>query len=652
MSRETAAIICRVSTREQEDGYSLDAQENLLKGFSASQRFEVSLVYRFSETASKHAQRAKFRAFMEEVGRLKIRHIVVEKVDRLSRSGLREAVMIDDWLEADETRHLHCVKDGIDLHKFARSGDKLNWGMRVVLAKNYTDNLKEEIRKSVDAMLRKGIWPAKTPKGYIRDKSHPVCPIQPDPVRAPLIRQLFDLYDTGDWSMRRLEDKLFELGYRTSRGAKLQVNQIHGILHDPFYMGKMLFEGKLWEGAHPPLISAEQFYRVQKRLTREGHDAGAAPFQRHSHTYRRLVFCGGCGKALTWEIQKGRSYGYCKGYKTCPERASIREDALEINLIPYLDAFRLQVPGLAQWLKRALKAMNADEQFRREESREELEKLLSRVDQRLSRVLDMRIDESISEGDFTRKRTELTQEKDLLLERLGRLAEGQEAFLDNVATLIELTQDLALRFASFSGEKKRSVIQRIFQRITVIGTNGKTGSRIEIEHTDLFSKLLGAIESIQTIKSSKNLILEENKKSDFEPLKMVSGKDKSDNSHSSYSFWWPEQNKFRTFLITSHVWREFFILLSTISPDDWRQLLSGLSECYFSDATLVATDRMWEHHLSVVSKVPATPDRTQPMQQQALQPLPDSLRNHTPVQGWIETQARAPGEGAQIYVHP
>jgi site-specific DNA recombinase len=568
MLQNSAAIICRVSTREQEEGYSLDAQETLLREFCQRNDLNPDLLYRFSETASKRARRQKFHAFMAEVAKRRVRHIVVEKVDRLTRSGLKDLVMIDDWLEADEARHLHCVKDGIDLHKFARSGDKLNWGMRVVLAKNYTDNLREEVRKSTNEMLRKGIWPAKTPKGYIRDKSHPGCPIQPDSVRAPLIQLLFDLYDSGDWSIHHLEERMFLEGYRTARATRLKASQIHGILHDPFYTGKMLFDKKLWDGAHPPLISAEQFYRVQKRLTREGHGEGAAPFQRHEHLFRRLVFCGGCGKAITWEVQKGRVYGYCRGYKTCPARCSIREDELEEKLLPYLKSFQSPSPRFAEWLRKGLKELSADDQFRHESSRTELEASLTRLEQRQGRLLNLHLDGAISSADFSEKRTELIQEKDQLIGRLQSLSERRESFIDSALTLMGLTQDLAVRFAAMPQEKKRTMFQCIFQKISL--TDGK----ILPEYTGIFSYFSKAM---RVIESSKIAILAKSEISDFELEKISSDKQKKGTSTPSCSAWWAIVNEFRTLLCSDSTWIEFRRVASQIPLHDWELLIKKLS---------------------------------------------------------------------------
>jgi site-specific DNA recombinase len=508
---------------------------------------------------------------MTEVARQKVRHIVVEKVDRLTRSGLKESVMIDDWLEIDDARHLHCVKDGIDLHKFARSGEKLNWGMRVVLAKNYTDNLREEVRKATDTMLRKGIWPSKTPNGYIRDKTHPHSPIQPDPIRAPLIQKIFSLYDSGDWSIRRLEAHLFEEGYRTKQGRRLCVSQIHAMLHDPFYTGKMLFEGHLWQGIHPPIVSVEMFDRVQHRLLGLGYKGGngAVTFQHHAHVYRGLAYCATCGKAMTWEVHKRRTYGYCKGYKTCGERVSIREDILEREILSHLETFRLTSPRLAEWLRKALHDSHEDEQTRHESSKAEMQQLLTKVEVRLGRLLDMRIDDQISEEDFDYKRKEIGKEKDILIERIAHVSGSQDNYLDSINTLISLTQDVAQRFLIVSPEKKRVIAQHIFDKFIV------SSSGVTIEYTEMF-RYLSAV--IQEVKSSKISVLAKKSKEDFEQVKIGSDKQKKGVLDPYCSSWWAIQNDFRTLFTNSLMWNNLFSSLKSKSLYDFDLIAESLSE--------------------------------------------------------------------------
>ena len=568
MNIETAALICRVSTREQEDGYSLESQEDLLRDFSTRRGFDVPLVHKFSETASKHSRRKKFHAFMKEVARQKIRHIVVEKVDRLTRGGLKEAVLIDDWLEADEARYLHCVKDGIDLHKFSRSGDKLNWGMRVVLAKNYTDNLKEEVRKVTDTMLRKGIWPLKTPIGYIRDKSTPHSPIKLDPIRAPLIKMMFELYDTGEWSVHRLEDRIFEEGYRTSKDHRLQSGRIHLMLRYPFYIGKMRVDGKLWEGIHPQIISPVLFNRVQRRLNRPNGGVGATLYRRHSHMFRGLVHCASCGKLLTWEIQKGHTYGSCRQYQKCTNRVFIREDELEEILQPYLAAFQLTSPRLADWLHQAIKEGHKDEQIRQESTGEELERLRVKAEQRLSRLLDMRIDGSISGDDFERKKQELVSEKEIIMERLNLVSERQNYFLDDISTLINLIQGIETNFKNISAERKRTIFQHTFSHLTV-SPDGTT-----VEYNPMFRYLS---EFSSEFKSSKTLFLLDVENQDFELEKISSTKIKNGNTVANNQVWSAIRDAFRTFMNQSAAWNSLCSHIEGMSQEEMTSVVSAFS---------------------------------------------------------------------------
>src|SRR6266496_1003956 len=139
---QPAVIMARVSSKEQRDsGNSLQAQEKLLREYAHARAMRVDRTYSIAETASKAAQRKKFAELMDFMREKNVKLLVVEKVDRLTRS-LKDLVLIDEWLEQDPERRVHFVKDSLVLHRDARSQEKLSWGIRVVLAKNYIDNLK------------------------------------------------------------------------------------------------------------------------------------------------------------------------------------------------------------------------------------------------------------------------------------------------------------------------------------------------------------------------------------------------------------------------------------------------------------------------------------------------------------------------------
>jgi DNA invertase Pin-like site-specific DNA recombinase len=86
--------------------------------------------------------------------------LLVEKTDRLYRN-------LKDWVTIDELGvELHFPKEGVVLSRESRSSEKFMHGIKVLMAKNYIDNLAEEARKEMQEKAEQGIWPTKTPLGY------------------------------------------------------------------------------------------------------------------------------------------------------------------------------------------------------------------------------------------------------------------------------------------------------------------------------------------------------------------------------------------------------------------------------------------------------------------------------------------------------
>lgn len=159
--------MARVSSRgQEEEGFSLEAQAKHLAIYCHNHQLTVLKTFKIAESASKTEQRKTFKEAMKFIAKHKVNNLVVEKVDRHVRN-LHDAVETNDWLVADETRKVHFVKDAIVLHKNSRSQEWLNWGMRVVLAKNYIDNLREEAMKGWAEKLAQGWMPGPPPPGYM-----------------------------------------------------------------------------------------------------------------------------------------------------------------------------------------------------------------------------------------------------------------------------------------------------------------------------------------------------------------------------------------------------------------------------------------------------------------------------------------------------
>src|SRR5215472_17093822 len=234
-ARRKAVIYARVSSKEQEkEGYSIPAQLKLLKDYAAAQGFAVAQEYVDVETA-KQTGRA---AFGEMVAYLKahqsVRVMLVEKTDRLYRN-------LKDWVTVDELEvEIHFPKEGVVLSRESRSSEKFMHGIKVLMAKNYIDNLSEEARKGMQEKAEQGIWPTKCPLGYRNIAgSDGKKIIAPDPAIAPLIAKLFEWYARGDISLKEAARKAQAAGLVYPRsGAKVPVSTIHTILRNRLYTGR------------------------------------------------------------------------------------------------------------------------------------------------------------------------------------------------------------------------------------------------------------------------------------------------------------------------------------------------------------------------------------------------------------------------------
>jgi DNA invertase Pin-like site-specific DNA recombinase len=285
-----AVVYARVSSKEQEkEGFSIAAQLKLLKDYAAAQHLLVRRDYVDIETA-KQAGRSSFGEMIADFrAHPRVRVLLVEKTDRLYRN-LKDRVTLDD-LDVE----IHLVKEGVVLSRDSRSSEKFMHGIKVLMAKNYIDNLSEEARKGMQEKAEQGIWPTRTPLGYNNVEGPDGKKIiAPDPETESLIIKLFEWYATGTLSLKDAAKKVRAAGlvYRKS-GASVPVSTLHEILRNRLYAGEFKWNGRLYKGKHVPLVSKELWDRVQCVL--DGRHSRKHRRGKHDFAFSGLIACGHCG---------------------------------------------------------------------------------------------------------------------------------------------------------------------------------------------------------------------------------------------------------------------------------------------------------------------------------------------------------------------
>lgn len=508
-TQKTCIIIARVSSKDQEqEGYSLPSQVKFLTEYSERQGFKIKEVFHISETASKKEQRKKFNKALKFAITNGIDNLVFEKVDRVTRN-LHSSVDIYDWLAADEQRQVHCVKDSLILHKFSKSQDKLNWDIKVAMAKNYADNLSEEVRKGKTEKIEQGFYPGAAQLGYKTvDSLGSKRKIQIiDTDKSPFILKTFEQFATGMFSIEKITKKMNSEGMRNKKGRIMTKSRMHELLRNPFYYGAFRWNNKVYEGAkHKPIITKELFDRVQSVLTRKPD----AKYSKHFYMLKGLVRCGECGGTISWFEKKGHTYGRCNHHLECSQKACGKEDDCDEVIKTALLELKVQSPRLMEWIKKSLKEDNNDQEQYIHASLDTLNSQLKLISGKQSRLYNDRLDEIINLETYKFKNKEFEDEKGRISGQIAKLNEDSNKYYQ-LGSLVYLVAQYADKiYDILEPEEISGVMRYIFGEITLI--NGK----LQYQYKEAFKILKKAADI--TNKSSKMANSPELEKNIFEPL--------------------------------------------------------------------------------------------------------------------------------------
>ncbi|MFZ1258288.1 MAG: recombinase family protein [Candidatus Saccharimonas sp.] len=463
MILEKAVSIARVSSKRQEDeGYSLPAQKKLLQTYAIDRGLKVQKTFEIAESASKTQQRKIFQAAMRYIEENGVKHLLVEKVDRHVRN-LHDAVETHDWLTADKERKVHFVKDSLVMHQNSRSQEWLNWGIRVVMAKNYIDNLREESMKGTNEKLAQGWSPTTPPLGYHTILKDGKRIHEPDPHTWRVIKEMFELFLREGESAVTVTKEMAKRGIVTRGGRPYQHSKVVKMLGSKYYIGIIEFSGKEYPGNQETFISKDLFERVQNKL----HGNRPSVYKRHNPLFKNMITCGLCGGVVTWQLQKGRYYGACQRLsEACKGRKTIREDRLEEDIKRMLKNLVSPKPEVVDWAMNELKARDESSSLSAKESIKDVESQIERFARMDSRLYDDKLAGDISREVYQSKHDTFIEQISALEAEKDRLERALDSKTEKIIVFTKLSQKAAELYDTRSINQKRVIITKLFQNIT------------------------------------------------------------------------------------------------------------------------------------------------------------------------------------------
>ncbi len=175
--------------------------------------------------------------------------------------------------------------------------------MHVAVAKFYSENLREEVKKGMREKAEQGIYPGHAPFGYRNNRL--TRAIDVDPAKAPAVKRIFELYASGTHSLSSLRKAI-----RSETGFHIARSYLEAMLKNRFYLGFFCWQVVEYKGSHEPVIEAALFGRVQDVFT--GRNRGKRC--KHEFAFAGLLSCAHDGCSVTTELHKGKYVYYRCSY--------------------------------------------------------------------------------------------------------------------------------------------------------------------------------------------------------------------------------------------------------------------------------------------------------------------------------------------------
>jgi len=316
------AIYTRKSTEEglQQEFNSLDAQREAAEAFIKSQASEgwVALPEKYDDGGftGGNMDRPALKRLLADVEARKIDAVVVYKVDRLSRSLLDFAKLMD-VLDRNQCSFVSVTQQFNTTHSMGR----LTLNILLSFAQFEREIIAERTKDKMRAARRKGKYVGGNPiLGYDLDPKGGKLLV--NELEAARVRAIFELYlehqgmlaTVNELNRRGWERKRWTTRRGTeSGGGAWDKGNLHRLLTNITYIGKVRYEGTIYPGEQPAIVDPLVWERTQELLHRNHREGGKQVRNKHSALLKGLLHCPHCRHAMTHSWTKKRN-GRCYRY--------------------------------------------------------------------------------------------------------------------------------------------------------------------------------------------------------------------------------------------------------------------------------------------------------------------------------------------------
>lgn len=473
MEQKRVFLYCRKSSEgEDRQILSIPSQIKELKRIASALNLIIVEVFEESKSA-KAPGRPIFGEMMGRLYKKEAEGILCWKLDRLARNPVDGGTII--WAVKDQ---------GIEIITPSQTYSHGNENTLLMyvefgMAQKFIDDLGKNSQRGMKTKAEMGWYPAPAPLGYRNtpDKKKGLKTIVNDRQKIVLIRKVFDAVISGRQASQVYKEASEVWKLASRNGTILSRSAFYNILNNPFYYGEFEWpsgSGNWYQGKHEPMITKEEFDLVQKMLGKLGKPVA------HNHNFdlTGLFRCSVCGCAITAtkkikyykRTNRTVTYIYYHCTKKNPKVKCGAKPMTEKKLIKQINALLLSIkPAIEfiQWAKKWLSVVHNSESMSQEDVLKSQQRALEAIENRLNKLLDMRLNDLLDDASYKQKKSELEKEKKDLKEKLA----DTDGTLDNWRVKVETALDFAYacqkKFENGTRNEKHEVMVRVGENLLV-----------------------------------------------------------------------------------------------------------------------------------------------------------------------------------------
>jgi site-specific DNA recombinase len=480
----------RVSTSEQTEGFSLDAQEHEIRTYCKKNGYNLVRIYRDEGiTGTSMEERIDFQNMLYDISLNKeIDAVIVWSLSRFSRK-LSHLLNIVEILEQHDTR-LKVIKEAIDT---STPQGKAFVSFSGIMAEMERENIVSACRLGMRQRAREGRWNGGRVLGY-RTNNNKELEIYEE--EAKIVREIFNLFAIENWGYKKIASNLNIRGLKTQKGKEWSINGIKQIIDNPIYVGMIRWGvHEFWnkkrragktdkyvfvQGKHIPIITEQTWKKTQViRKVR-----GKKPEKSYEGNFllTGLLKCPQCGSTMvSHKVKKYKRPGEYYRYYACGNNANkgpascrtnlVKADYAEEFVIKRIESLVSSSEIVSSIIRKTKKNTEIDTKPLKEEIKN-LNLILQRIKNKKDENFKMNLENKLSTNilfqqmEFLEKQELETKEKLYILERELRNINAQ-SLLDP-----EIIKNTLSNFVDIFGkakiEHKKRLLHSIIDFITVV----------------------------------------------------------------------------------------------------------------------------------------------------------------------------------------